>query len=74
MVLAEIPLHDTSWQDNKDRRCVVERRFIAAALQMGIPLTNKAVRSEGTRQRYLTMFDDLTPELRTLEKALAILS
>jgi hypothetical protein len=71
-ILATVPTHSGwTWSQNHHMRLIAEARFIAAALAMGIPLTNTL--SEYKRNQLLGMFADLSPERTRLEKALKIL-
>lgn len=71
--LAEVPCSPArSWSQNNHVRLNAEARFLSAALQMGIPLTNPNL-TPFKRERLISMFDDVTRERERLEKALKIL-
>ena len=50
---------------------IAERRFIVAALALGLPLANKL--SDETREKYRTQFSDLSFETERLEVAVSTL-
>jgi hypothetical protein len=60
-LLASIP------QRSEHTRKVVKARFIAAALSLDVPLTNKLTKF--TRGKLLSLFPDLTAEREIIQKA-----
>lgn len=70
VVLAEIPLDGRrSYERGKMFRLIAERRFMAAAMAMGLHLTNKNVRYPSFAHR-AAVFVDLTVETARLKQAL----
>jgi len=71
-LLATVPeIPNGTYNDNAHLRLNAEARFIAAALSLGIPLTNTL--STRTRAKLEGMFLELDQERYRLEKALKIL-
>lgn len=71
VLLAKVPFREGwPWSRNAETRFNAEARFIAAALRMGIPLTNKITGNK--REKLLAMFSDVTQERLRLEKAIEI--
>jgi predicted GIY-YIG superfamily endonuclease len=70
VLLAELPYHlGWTWNMNCRKRLIAEARFIAAALELDIPLTNN--RKIGTA--FLRESADLSCEREILERAVMIL-
>lgn len=70
-LLASVPNHYDTWKKNSHVRLIAEARFIAAALHLGIPLTNKL--TDTVKSNLLNRFPDLSEERARIEKALQIL-
>lgn len=67
VVLASVPLRaDWAWDKNAHTRLIAEARFIAAALSLNVPLTNKL--SNDKRGKLLSIFPDLTIEREIVQK------
>ena len=72
VLLSEVPLRDDwAWSKNARTRLQAEARFIAAALSMGLTLTNKL--SEWKRAKLLAAYPDLSGECKRISEALKIL-
>ena len=70
ILLAELPCHSGwTWNMNCRKRLIAEARFIAAALDLGIPLTNnRKIGTAGLRKSA-----DLSREREILERAVTVL-
>jgi len=65
------PRNLQSWNQNAHKRLIAEARFIAAALSMGLPLTNTL--SAYKRDKLLNQFPDVTCERERIAQALFVL-
>lgn len=73
VILAKVPFHEGwSLSRNEHTRLNAEARFLSAALQMEMPLTNTDL-TEFRRAKLIKMFTDVSEERVRLEKALEIL-
>ena len=73
VMLAKVPLHEGwSWSRNEHTRLNAEARFLSAALQMELTLTNPDL-TVFKKAKLLAMFADVSEERIRLEKALEIL-
>lgn len=71
VLLASVPKPFNTWGQNNHVRLIAEARFIAAALQLGLDLTNTL--SEYKKDQLLARFPDLTEERARIKKAIQIL-
>jgi hypothetical protein len=69
VLLASVPFRDDWTLDkNTHMRLIAEARFIAAALSLDVPLTNKL--SNYKRGKLLSLFPDITTEREIIKEAL----
>ena len=72
VLLSEVPLQDGwTWAQNARTRLQAEARFIAAALSLGLALTNKL--SDWKKGKLLATYPDLSGECNRISEALKIL-
>jgi hypothetical protein len=72
VLLSAVPHHDAwTWGENARTRHQAEARFIAAALSMGLTLTNKL--SDWKKAKLLEAYPDLSGERERISEALIIL-
>jgi hypothetical protein len=67
ILLVSVPIRvGWTWNQNAHVRLVAEARFIAAALRLDVPLTNRL--SEYKRGKLLSLFPDLATEREIIQK------
>jgi hypothetical protein len=68
LLLASVPVRaDWTWDKNAHSRLIAEARFLAAALSLDVPLTNKLTNYK--RGKLLSLFPDLATEREIVERA-----
>ena len=72
VLLASVPAWRVDSNQNERRRLVAEARFMAAALGMGLPLTNTNL-TPFKREKLLSQFSDVSCERARLSRALQLL-
>lgn len=72
VLLAEVPLQDgLTWAENARTRLHAEARFIAAALSLGLTLTNKI--SKWKKDKLAATFTDITDERSRIARAIDLI-
>jgi hypothetical protein len=71
VLLAEIKLSTEHYEPHeRAKRRIAERRFIVAALRMGLTLTNKSLQHRTFRDKIQAQFSDVTAEMERLQFAI----